>query len=53
MVGVVGSNPIVPTNSEKGRACDPFFMPCLSVRQLSESIRAPYVSSDFDPPRSA
>lgn len=26
MVGVVGSNPIVPTNSEKGRASDPFFM---------------------------
>lgn len=25
MVGVVGSNPIVPTNSEKGRASDPFF----------------------------
>ena len=41
MVGVVGSNPIVPTNSEKGRASDPFFMPCLSVRRLSESIRAP------------
>jgi len=32
----------VPTNSEKGRASGPFFMPCLSVRQLSESIRAPY-----------
>src|SRR3989344_443111 len=48
MVGVVGSNPIVPTNSKKGRASDPFFW--LACQRIGVLEASPVVfPSDFGP----
>ena len=49
MVGVVGSSPIVPTKSERGRTYDPFFIGCLSGLCLSESMLGSFTSSDSGP----